>query len=58
MPKSKESYFRREVLGRSAESLGRVPEVDVLLAEAEVRDLDVPVLVEKKVLQLKSIESY
>ena len=43
----------RQVLRRPAECLGGFTPLDVLLAEAKVCDLDVAVLVQQEVLELK-----
>jgi hypothetical protein len=40
------TYFRGEVFWSAAEGFGRVAERDVFLAQAEVGDLDVAVLVQ------------
>ena len=50
---SKQTYFRREILRSSAECFGRVSPSNVLLAKAEVRDLDVAVFVEEQIFKLK-----
>ena len=47
--------LRGEVLGRAAERAGRVAVVDVLLAQPEVCNLDVTVVVEQEVLQLQML---
>ncbi len=46
-------HLRGQVLRGAAEGLGGAAEVDVLLAQAEVGDLDVAVLVQEEVLQLE-----
>jgi hypothetical protein len=50
---SLQTYFRREILRSSAECFGRVSPSNVLLAQAEVRDLDVAVFVEEQIFKLK-----
>ena len=45
--------FRGQVFGSATEGAGAAGEGDVLFAETEVGDLDVPVLVEQQVLQLE-----
>ncbi len=51
--KKKITYFRRKIFRRSAKSLSRVSEGDVLLAQAEVGNLDVAILVKKQIFELK-----
>jgi hypothetical protein len=49
------SHFRSEVFRRSTKCFGCVAELNVLLAEAEVSNLDVAVLVEQQVFKLEEI---
>ena len=47
------NYLWSDVVRGPAECLGHGPITDVLLAHPEVRDLDVPVLVQHDVVQLE-----
>ena len=47
------SNLRRHVVGRSAEGVRRLVEVDLEFAHAEVRDSDVALVIEQEVVQLE-----
>jgi hypothetical protein len=52
------SYLGRDVVGRAAESFGRLIVLNVLLAHAEIGDLYVPVLVQQHVVELQVAVDY
>jgi hypothetical protein len=47
------THLRRKVLWGPAEGLCGLPPLKVLFAEAEIRNLDVAILIEQQVLQLE-----